>query len=220
MNKKHEYNHTKFLQDIHIELLISAISHAYREAKRDGRYLCHIRDYYIVMLLLYTGLRRSELCQLKIQDIEIREKRLTVVSGKGGKTRTIQLTPDTINLILSLLDDKVKILKEPVGPNKPLLLSGHMRPYHPDTIYKRIKLWFKKCGLPGELSPHSLRHTHACIMLESGQVSLLQVKQLMGHSRITTTEAYLHVRRDGLPNINFNKGYNIDTTNKRKKRKA
>lgn len=209
-----------FLSDNQKETLLSVIYNAYREAKVDGRRMAHIRDYYIISLLLLTGLRRSELCNLKIQDVEIREMRLTVVNGKGGKGRVIPLTPGAINLILNLLDDKQNILKEPVDPNKPLLLSGHMRPYHPDTIYKRIKFWFKKAGFPKHLSPHNLRHTHACIMLESKQISLVELRDLLGHSRISTTDDYLHARRNGLPDININKGYMDDTTNKRKKRKA
>ncbi len=210
MGHLHSHNKRKgrldplnFLKDHHIEKLHSVLRIAKNEALVNRTHFTHIRDYYIILTLLSTGLRRFEICNLLIEHINIKEKELTVVNGKGGKSRTFPLTPGTVRLLLEYLEIKGSTLREPTSPNSPLFLSQHYKKYAPKSIYERVKYWFKKANLPAHLSTHSLRHTCCSILIERGHLPLKQVQEIMGHSDRETTELYIHVLRNGVPDIKF-----------------
>lgn len=159
-----------------------------------------IRDYFILRVLLETGLRVSEAVALKVCDL--RSGCLTVRSGKGGKPRSILLTEATESLIQDYIDIKARVLGEPVGAEDFLILSERRHPFTTRGVRKRVKLWFKACGLPPHLSCHSARHTYISFLIAAG-VDLSTVKHNAGHSSLAVTSIYSHVVRNGLGSLDI-----------------
>ncbi len=193
---------SKFLKPSQVDRLVAILSSAYKEAIMEKKSFTTIRDYFIILTLIQTGIRRAELSAIKIEDINLNSNQLTIVNGKGGKLRVIDITPDTRNLIDKFLELKVSLLNEPIDPESYLFMTTHFRSYNPNSVYKRVKHWFKKAGIPDHLATHSLRHTHCSTLLEAG-LPVHKVMEQMGHSSIKTTMVYTHVTRSGIPDIKF-----------------
>jgi len=132
------------------------------------------RDILLVELAYNSGLRREELANLKAGDILINEKALIVRKGKGIKDRTVPLP----SRIVKLLEKHIEFLNpdDSVFNVKPVAISDKIR---------RIA---DKAGV--KIHAHSLRHGYATRLLEKG-ANIKAVQELLGHSRIGTTEAYL-----------------------------
>ena len=203
MSFPYQLANNKALKDSHLERLISAVTQGCNRSLSRGTKYTYIRDCYIILILLHTGLRNAELRSLRLRDIDLRDLTLTVVNGKGGKTREFYISPDTAHLIKQYILHKASILREGVGRDDHLFVSTHYKPYTSNGLWQRVKYWMKQAGLPDHYTVHSLRHTHACLSLESGEVPLTQIQQNLGHSDRSTTEVYIHMRRNGMPNINF-----------------
>ncbi len=144
------------------------------EASRD------ITDALIVSLLAETGLRASELLNLRYADIDIGRGEVRVI-GKYGKERIVFLGPLSRAILLSIIER---------GMHRPRDLVIDMS-YQ--ALYKRLKSLAKRAGLdPKRVRPHVLRHTFATEALRRG-MSLPVLQKLLGHSDIKITELYLHM---------------------------
>ncbi|MGL4621480.1 MAG: tyrosine-type recombinase/integrase [Chroococcidiopsis sp.] len=147
----------------------------------------------IILLLLYSsGLRVSELCQLKWKDLKPRtgSGQVTVL-GKGGKVRTVLLPAAVWNEIMRLRGDA------PIGDAVFCSREGDDQGRHLDRtqVYRIVAAAAKRALVEGKVSPHWLRHSHASHSLEHGAPIHL-VQATLGHSDITTTSRYLHARPD------------------------
>ena len=149
----------------------------------------HVKDYYIFRTFLETGLRCFEFCALTLSDFH--GHRLSVRHGKGNRPRTIVLTKSTALLLKEWLAIRER-LGFSLDPSLPLFPSRYGTHYTTRGIQKRVELVFAACGLPEQLSTHSMRHTYCSHLLESGKVGLPTVKENMGHSSISTTNLYSH----------------------------
>jgi integrase/recombinase XerD len=147
-----------------------------------------------MLSLLYScGLRRSELLNMKIADIDSKRNLITIRRAKGDKDRVVPLS-------LKILD----LLREYFKQYRPVtwLFEGQ----YPNTPYTGISLHhvfvdaLKKSGIKGDYSLHTLRHCFATHLLESG-VNLRYIQELMGHQYLKTTEIYLHVSTRDIQNI-------------------
>lgn len=140
-------------------------------------------------LLAYgSGLRVSEIACLKVEDIDSKAMRIFVSGGKGGKDRYTLLPEKT----LIVLRDYWKQYrpKSPEGWLFPGLKNvGHITR---STINLALSCVLERAGITKNVSPHTLRHSFATHLLEDG-LSLLQIKELLGHSSIRSTTIYLHV---------------------------
>jgi site-specific recombinase XerD len=135
------------------------------------------RDILLIELAYNSGLRREELANLKISDILVSEKALIVRKGKGQKDRTVPIP----SRIVRLLEKHIKNL----GP------SDNIFNVKPVAISDKISRIAKKAGV--NIHTHSLRHGYATRLLEKG-ANIKAVQELLGHSRISTTETYLSLQ--------------------------
>jgi integrase/recombinase XerD len=145
----------------------------------------------IIMTLYSSGLRVSELVNLKIKDLELEQKMGWVRSGKGAKDRMF--------IISEKLVEKLKGYIENRGREEHLF-KGHNGPMTPRSLQKAISLAAKRAGIGKEVTPHVLRHTFATHMLESG-VDLRKIQMLLGHSQLNTTQLYLNLSNKELKDV-------------------
>lgn len=152
-----------------------------------------IRDRAMIEMLYATGMRVSELINLKITDID--HNRLVVkVMGKGSKERLIpygEVASDYLNLYL-------KNRKE-INSNE-IFLSNRGKKITRSAFWNRIKLYLKKENLKESISPHTLRHAFATHLLNRG-ADLRSVQILLGHSDLSTTQIYTHIAKQRLGEI-------------------
>jgi len=136
----------------------------------------------IIHLLSSTGLRASEFCAIKMQDINLKDGFITVQRGKGGKRRRVGLTPTC----QSLLEHHLSILRLS-EPQAFIFLNTLGEPMTRDGLLSRIRKLGKKLGI--DVSPHALRRAFVTINANKGR-SLVMLQMACGHSDIKTTRSY------------------------------
>jgi site-specific recombinase XerD len=146
------------------------------------------RDRAMFMLMLRCGLRVEEVARLSADAIEYRSRQLYVLNGKGSKDRVVYLSEDALRALESYVKKRSwskekKIFLVQKGPlrGKPLSVRG---------IQKRIEYYAHRAGI--QVSCHHLRHTMATQLLNA-DAALVTIQDLLGHSRITTTQCYCRV---------------------------
>ncbi len=161
----------------------------------DKRSIQGKRDFAILKTLFASGLRSAELCTLDVGDIQTyRNQPVLVVNGKGGKVRKVPLHPEALKAIQIYWRSEGR---NGSNPNEPVFQTlGKHGPYEASRLsYKAIRHLIARASkaslIKRRVSPHTLRHTFAVSLLDQG-VDLRTVQDLMGHSSITTTQAYLH----------------------------
>ena len=161
-----------------------------------------IRDRAMFMLMLRCGLRVEEVARLTVDAIEYRSRQLYVLNGKGSKDRVVYLSEDALSALASYME-KRRCSKE---KNVFLVQKGPLRgkPISVRGIQKRIEYYAQRIGI--EVSCHQLRHTMATQLLNA-DADLVTIQDLLGHSKITTTQCYcrvsnLKVQRDYYKAIN------------------
>ena len=164
----------------------------------DRRTLQGKRDYAILLTLLTTGLRKAEICSLKIGDLKTyRNQAVIDVVGKGKRFRRIPLKNET----LLAIQDYLKVNGNGINPEYPMFKTlGKHGPYEdgcltPKAVDCLVKSMAKKALIRKRIHPHVIRHTFATTLLDKGN-DLRTVQALMGHSHIRTTERYLHSTDD------------------------
>ncbi|SMB82730.1 integrase/recombinase XerD [Desulfonispora thiosulfatigenes DSM 11270] len=149
------------------------------------------RDRAAIVLLLYTGLRVSELVNLKTKDIDFLTMYLKVV-GKGGKYREVPLKTEVIEAIKDYLEGERKNHK--LVDSQYLLLTQRAEKMDKDTINKLLKKHGKQLHL--EMYPHKFRHTFCTRLIKKG-VEITTVAKLAGHANIqTTSDYYINTSRE------------------------
>ena len=156
---------------------------------KDKTYL-GIRDHAILELFYSSGLRLSELVNLKINDISFSDETLSV-TGKGNKTRIIPIGKNAINAIKEWIGKRSET-KNNDSENSFVFLNQHGKPLTARSIQYRLKYWAIKQGIPENIHPHLLRHSFASHVLQSSQ-DLRAVQELLGHANISTTQIYTHL---------------------------
>ena len=134
----------------------------------------------LIPLGIFTGLRISELSNLKIQEIDFENYQIKVIGGKGGKDRYIPINNVIIRYIKGYINDRKKGY---------LFVKSNQTPYSKRALQKKVEKLLKELSLDKKLSSHSLRHTYATLLRRRG-MSLERIQVLLGHSRRTTTEIY------------------------------
>ena len=138
----------------------------------------------IVSLLYSAGLRRSELLNLKLEDIDSKRMLITIKAAKGNKDRMTVLSP-------TLLETLRNYYRE-YRPNNYLFEGPGQRPYTASSVLKLISMAAKRAGIYKKVTPHMLRHSFATHLLEDG-TDIRHIQLLLGHSSTKTTEIYTHV---------------------------
>ena len=144
----------------------------------------------IVTLMLDTGLRVSEVCNLNLNDIDFEDKSAKVIGGKGDKDRIVLFTNRTLERLTAWLPVRENRIKD---DNEPLLINSIGRRIQPRGVQRLMDNLAVEAGLPkGKLTPHVLRHNFATGLLERG-ADLVSIQKLLGHSSIATTRVYLEI---------------------------
>jgi integrase/recombinase XerC len=147
-----------------------------------------LRDKLIVELFYTTGMRRIELVQLQISDIDFHQKRLKVL-GKRNKERLIPLLATVVDTIEMYLKER-QTLEHKVDV-KDLFITKKGKRVYPELVYRVINTYFKKISTKVKTSPHILRHSFATHLLNKG-ADLNAVKELLGHTSLAATQVYTH----------------------------
>ncbi|MCQ2295963.1 MAG: tyrosine-type recombinase/integrase [Bacteroidales bacterium] len=152
----------------------------------------------LVLRMLYeTGMRRSELASLTVQDVNL--SKLTIkVLGKGNKMRIIPIENElahNISQYLALRDEKMA--EEKAADSRRLLINSKGRPVSDSMIYSIVEQYMPTLSNADRVSPHVFRHTFATHMLNEG-ADINAVKELLGHSSLDSTEIYTHMSRERL----------------------
>jgi integrase/recombinase XerD len=154
-----------------------------------------LRDRALIELAYSTGLRVSELCGLRIEQIDT-ERRLIRVKGKGGKERIVPFGSKAHAAINAWMrEERPRMLKKSNPPQ--LFLNNRGAKLSRVGFWKILKKRAEIAGLPNEVSPHTLRHSFATHLIEGG-ADLRAVQELLGHSSIATTQIYTKLDMDYL----------------------
>lgn len=148
-----------------------------------------VRDLAIMETLYSCGLRVSELCSLRINDVDDSFVR---VFGKGSKERTVPIGKKALAAIDNYLARYRDFYES--EHNTHLFLSLKGRPIDRISVWKSIKHYSKKAGITKNISPHSLRHSFATHLLENN-AELRVIQEMLGHASISSTDRYTHVTR-------------------------
>ncbi len=183
-----------FLKPAEVQQMFEAVLQAKAEP------IVQVRDRAILELLWSTGLRVSELCSLKIEQVDFTRNEFSV-RGKGGKVRVVFFSDDAKNWIKKYLD-----ARKDLAPN---LFIGHdrakggresMAGLTSRSVQRVVERAAKASGIVKSVSPHTLRHSFATDLLMNG-ADLRSVQSLLGHASVTTTQIYTHITDEHLKEV-------------------
>ena len=145
----------------------------------------------MIMLLYSSGLRVSELVNLKIGDLELGQKMGWVRAGKGAKDRMFIISEKLAEKLVKYVEGR---------PKDDYVFRGHRGCMTQRSLQKTIAAAARRAGIEKPVTPHVLRHTFATHMLESG-VDLRRIQMLLGHSQLNTTQLYLNLSNKDLKEV-------------------
>lgn len=154
-----------------------------------------VRDRLIIDLFYTTGIRRIELIQLKILDLNINNKHIKVL-GKRNKERIIPLIDSTINILNKYLSYRDQLNSDEVY----LFITNKGKPVYGKLIYRIINKYFDIISTKVKKSPHIIRHSFATHLLNNG-ADLNSVKDLLGHSSLAATQVYTNRSIDEIKKV-------------------
>jgi integrase/recombinase XerD len=156
--------------------------------------MLYTRDVAILELLYASGLRASELCDVKLRDVNSTVGVIRVM-GKGSKERIVPVGKSALNAIERYLAECRPKLAKSSGAH--LFLSRTGKPMERVGLWMLVEKYGRSSGLLKHVSPHTLRHCFATHLIGGG-ADLRSVQEMLGHSDIGTTEIYTHVDQDRL----------------------
>jgi integrase/recombinase XerD len=145
----------------------------------------------MIMLLYSSGLRLSELINLKVLDLELDEKIGWVRTGKGEKDRMFILSDKVIEKIRKFVEGK---------GTEDYVFEGRKGKLSPRSVQKIVEAAVRKAGINKKVSPHTFRHSFATHLLEAGE-NIRKIQELLGHSSLNTTQVYTHISREELKKV-------------------
>ena len=157
------------------------------------------RNKTIIEILYGTGIRVSELIELKISNIFFKENLIRVL-GKGDKERFVPIGLKAKKSIIDYINNDRKYQKIEESSNDILILSRYGKKITRHMIFTLIKNISKKSGITKKISPHTFRHSFASHLLKNG-ADLRTIQLILGHENITTTEIYTHLDSKHLLNV-------------------
>jgi integrase/recombinase XerC len=189
----------KFLTKQQMEALLVAPFELLKiqKGKKAGRPVSQIaalRDVAVLETIYSCGLRVSEVCGLRVDDIDWSEQILRV-RGMGKKQRLVPIGKPA----LMAIQDYWNTFKQPPGGASPIFFAETKKraPLSPLQLSRRLKKYLSIAGLDPGLTPHKLRHSYATHLLDAG-ADLRSVQELLGHAHLITTQVYTHVTTERL----------------------
>lgn len=188
---------------IPFHIIQTILSEMYRQkdmAESGYRLNTCIRDIAVIELLFATGMRISELCSLKPENIDLRSSNI-LIYGKGSKERILQIgNPDVINA-LNLYQ---QTYKDKISECGYFFVNRAGRKISDQSVRIMINKYVSLAGVSIHITPHMFRHSFATLLLEQ-EVDIRYIQQMLGHSSISTTEIYTHVSSVKQKDILYNK---------------
>ena len=170
---------------------LKAAQEAAKESKQTVDASAYFRDVAVLETIYSCGLRISELCDLRPEDIDSNEQ-LVRVRGKGKKERVIPIGQPALRAI----EEYWRVSGVQPAPNEPVFWADR-KPIYARLIQSRLKNYLAAAKLDPSLTPHKLRHSYATHMLDAG-ADLRSVQELLGHAHLITTQVYTHVSTERL----------------------
>ena len=156
---------------------------AFADSKNGGR------DRLIIELFYDTGIRESELIELKCGDVDLSRRTITV-HGKGGKTRMVPISESLCKRLADIM----------TSPEESLFKTDKGSKMYPRLVYRIVHKYLEGAGSVSQSSPHTLRHSFATAMLNNG-APIEAIKELLGHANLTATQIYTHTTYEKLNKI-------------------
>tara|TARA_B100001146_G_scaffold108612_1_gene96043 strand:- start:5636 stop:6538 length:903 start_codon:yes stop_codon:yes gene_type:complete len=183
---------SKILPEI---LTIEEINNIFLAAESSKNEILFLRDRCILEMLYSSGLRVSEVCELRINNIQF-DLDLIRFFGKGSKERIIPLTYYARKWLKKYLSESRKILSSrSKRSSNYVFLSNNGLSLTRMAIWLSVKKYVNSAGVLKKISPHTFRHSFATHLIDGG-ANLIEVQALLGHADISTTEIYTHLSRE------------------------
>ena len=152
-----------------------------------------IRDAAMLALYYGCGLRLNEGKNIQLQDIDYTQKLVHVKKGKGYKERFVPIATKSFEAITLYIEKGRPQLVQENNPNNYLFIGANTgKPMDKQSLYIRLKLLIKKANLKQKIGTHTLRHSIATHLLQSG-MKLEKIQQFLGHSHLDSTQIYTHI---------------------------
>jgi integrase/recombinase XerD len=171
-----------------VQQLLSVMYQRQKTGESDFQQKLLLRDILIVELLFSTGLRISELCGLRPEDIDFSSAEL-LIHGKGAKERKIQICNPQIKIIFSQYRE---LYSDAIRQSRYFFVNHNGYRLSEQAVRDLINKYVKMAGIEQHITPHMFRHSFATYLLEA-DVDIRYIQELLGHSSIQTTEVYTHV---------------------------
>ncbi len=159
--------------------------------------LIGLRDKAMLELLYASGVRISELVNIKFSDLDL-ERNIIKVFGKGSKERLVPFGEDAAQCISAYIDERKK--NKDIVSIKYIFLNNRGSKISRHAFWHRLKEYCLEIGLKRDISPHTLRHAFATHLLNRG-ADLRSVQVLLGHSDLSTTQIYTHIAKQRLSEL-------------------
>ena len=171
-----------------LETFLSTMYHQKKLAKTEHEEKCITRDISVIELLFATGMRISELCSLKLEDINLYEGDI-LIYGKGAKERKIQIGNRDV---LSILIEYHKKFNTEISDCGYFFVNRLKKRLSEQSVREMINKYSKLADINLHITPHMFRHSFTTYLLES-DVDIRYIQTMLGHSSISITEIYTHV---------------------------
>lgn len=171
--------------------LRSIINYQYHQSHKAANRKKHrmmIRNTCMIEMMICTGIRVSELCNIKLSDIDFREGMIRI-NGKGAKERVVYIG---IDVMQNILNEYCYLYRDKLANDGYLFLNRFDQRLHEQSVRLILKGIETSLFLDQHITPHMIRHTFATGLLEH-DIDIRYIQRILGHSSITTTQIYTHV---------------------------
>ncbi len=164
----------------------------------------NFRNKAMIEVMYGTGLRVSELVNLKISELHLTNKMIST-TGKGSKERIVPINDYATKVLREyIIKARPELLKKGKDPNY-IFLNNMGEPLSRQSFFLILKKLAKDAGITKEISPHTLRHSFATHLLEAG-TDLRYIQEMLGHEDISTTQIYTHLSKQKIKTV-YNKAH-------------
>ncbi len=171
-----------------IQTFLTTLYEQKSQAKTETQLRCNIRDIAVIELLFATGMRISELCSLKANDIDLTNNTV-LIYGKGSKERILQIGNPEVIAALTLYQET---FSSDINACGYFFVNRLQNKLSDQSVRFMINRYVKLANIPQHITPHMFRHSFATLLLEQ-DVDIRYIQKMLGHSSINTTEIYTHV---------------------------
>jgi len=169
----------------------------HNNTREDKNTYFYWRDYLMIALFYVTGIRREELCKIKLSDFD-RSRGLLTVLGKGNKERLVPVGEKTLEDLNRYLEVRDDFMRRKNSSAQQLFLNREGNILTVRSINRLVNKFSRKEGI--HFTPHTLRHSFATHLLENG-ADLMLIKEILGHASLSTTQKYTHVTAEVMKKV-------------------